>query len=160
MVDNPHDAFFKLVFSQPEHAAGELRSVLPADLASRIAWDTLVLNPGSFVDDAFGQSHTDLLFGAKIDGRDALIYYLFEHLSTVVPHIALRLLRYEVRIWEDWLTKHPAARKLPPIVSVVLHHSESGGAARRPSETSSTRRTRRFPCSRSSFRGSASCSTT
>ena len=129
MADNPHDAFFKLVFSQPEHAAGELRSVLPAGLAGRIAWDTLALAPGSFVDEAFAQSHADLLFSAQLDGRETLLYCLFEHLSTVAPLAAFRLLRYEIRIWDQWLSEHPQAKKLPPIVAVVVHHSESGWTA-------------------------------
>lgn len=126
MVDNPHDALFKTVFSQPEHAAGELRTVLPPELSERIAWETLEVQPGSFIDDAFAQSHADLLFGAALDGRQALIYCLFEHLSTAGTHVPLRLLRYKVRIWDRWLEKHPTAKKLPPIVAIVIHHSEAG----------------------------------
>lgn len=129
MTDNPHDAFFKVVFSQREHAAGELRSVLPAGLAGRIAWDTLTLAPGSFVDESFAQSHTDLLFCAQLDGKPTLLYCLFEHLSTVAPLAAFRLLRYEMRVWDQWLKEHPQAKKLPPIVAVVVHHSESGWTA-------------------------------
>ena len=126
MVDNPHDAFFKLVFSQPEHAAGELRSVLPEALSVRIDWTTLALCPGSFIDEDLAQTHADLLFSARLDGSPALLYFLFEHLSTVQPLVPFRMLRYEVRIWDDWLSKHPAAKKLPPIVPLVLHHSEAG----------------------------------
>ena len=126
MVDNPHDALFKMVFSQPEHAAGELRAVLPPELSARIAWETLEVQPGTFVDDAFAQSHADLLFAASMDGRQTLIYCLFEHLSTVEAHVPLRLLRYKVHIWDKWLSKHPTAKKLPPIVAIVVHHSETG----------------------------------
>jgi hypothetical protein len=37
---NFHDRLFRGVFSQPEHAAGERRSLLPADVAHRIDWST------------------------------------------------------------------------------------------------------------------------
>jgi hypothetical protein len=38
----------------------------------------------------------------------------------------LRLLGYQVRIWDDYRREHPHARRLPPIVPVVVHHSEGG----------------------------------
>ena len=56
-----HDAFFKRIFSNPEYAAGELASVLPPELVAAIDLSKHVLMPGSFVDDAMKQRHTDLL---------------------------------------------------------------------------------------------------
>ncbi|MBK7156737.1 MAG: Rpn family recombination-promoting nuclease/putative transposase [Sandaracinaceae bacterium] len=56
-----HDAFFKRIFSNPEYAAGELASVLPPELVAAIDLGKHVLMPGSFVDDAMKQRHTDLL---------------------------------------------------------------------------------------------------
>jgi hypothetical protein len=41
VVQNPHDRLFKHVFSKPEQAAEELRSVLPEPIARRIDWSTL-----------------------------------------------------------------------------------------------------------------------
>lgn len=126
MTKNPHNALFKHVFSQPEHAAGELRAVLDPALSARIDWGRLALCPGSFVDEALTESHTDLLFSGWLDGEPVLLYFLFEHLSTSQPLVPYRMLRYEVKIWEDWIAKNPAARKLPVILPVVLHHSVSG----------------------------------
>jgi predicted transposase YdaD len=56
-----HDALFKAVFGQPEHARGALQSVLPAAMAEAVDWSTLALQPGSFVDPGLNPSHTDLL---------------------------------------------------------------------------------------------------
>jgi len=129
MHDNPHDSLFKLVFSVPEHAAGELRTVLPAEVVSRISWETLRLLPGSFVDEDLTRSHTDLLFSAQVAGHEVLLYLLFEHLSTVEHLVPFRLFCYEARIWQDYLARHPLAKKLPPILPIVLHHSETGWRA-------------------------------
>ena len=129
MHDNPHDAFFKLVFADPLHAAGELRSILPPDIAARIPWATLKLVPGSFVDEQLARSHADLLFAAQVAGHEALVYFLFEHLSTVERLLPFRLLCYEVRIWQQFLATHPLAKKLPVILPIVLHHSETGWRA-------------------------------
>jgi predicted transposase YdaD len=127
MTSPAHDTLFKAVFSQPEHAEGELRFVLPPALAARIDFGTLVRVPGSFVEEEkLQQSFTDLLFTAKLGGHEAFLYILFEHQSTNDPLMAFRLLRYMVRIWETYLKDHPNARRLPMVIPVVLHHGLSG----------------------------------
>ena len=126
MVHDVHDAFFKTIFSQPEHAAGALRQVLRPALAARIDFASLTLRPGSFVDEGLSQQHADLLFSALLAGRPAFLYLLFEHKSAPEALTAFQLLRYMIRIWEDFLKSHPGARRLPVILPVVLHHGEGG----------------------------------
>jgi hypothetical protein len=41
----------------------------------------------------------------------------------------LRLLRYVVRIWDRWRDEHPGARRLPPVIPVVLFHGPRGWSA-------------------------------
>ena len=103
-----------------------LRQLLPAKLAARIDFASLALRPGSYVDDALKERSSDLLFGAQIGGRPALVYILFEHQSTADGRMSFRLLRYMVRVWERWERDAPSAAKLPMILPVVLHHSEEG----------------------------------
>jgi predicted transposase YdaD len=75
MIPNPHDLLFKGVFGQAEHARGALRAIVPAALAEALDWSTLALQPGSFVDAALTQQHTDLLYAtAWRDGGEALVY--------------------------------------------------------------------------------------
>ena len=130
MATSIHDALFKTTFSQVEHAAGELQAVLPPGLSARIDFATLALCPGSFVDEALKQRHTDLLFSAEVAGKKALLYVLFEHQSTVDPLMLFRLLAYMVRIWEEHVQSEPQATRLPAIIPVVLHHSRSGWTAK------------------------------
>jgi predicted transposase/invertase (TIGR01784 family) len=128
---NVHDALVKTAFSQVEHAEGELRLVLPAALVARIDFTTLALRPGSFVDEALKERHSDLLYSVAIRGRSALVYVLFEHKSKPEELLPFVLLRYMTRIWEGWLRDNPGAKALPAIVPVVLHHGEGGwGKAR------------------------------
>jgi len=128
--NTPHDALFKFAFSQVEEAAGELRHVLPAALSSRIDFATLTAVPGSFVDEALRERHSDLLFSAELAGRPALLYLLFEHQSTVVALMPFRVLSYMVRIWDKWLsTQKDPPQSLPLIVPIVVHHSDTGWTA-------------------------------
>src|SRR5690606_15865759 len=48
--ESPHDALFKTTFTRPEHAAGELQTVLPQELVARINFSTLEVRSGSYVD--------------------------------------------------------------------------------------------------------------
>jgi len=120
----PHDALFKAAFSQVEHAAEELRHVLPPELLARMDLGSLSLEAGSFVDEALRERHTDLLFRVRLGGRDARIYILFEHQSTPDPWMPLRLLGYMLRIWDGCVAD--GATRLPVVIPVVLHHSDTG----------------------------------
>jgi Putative transposase, YhgA-like len=126
MQPNVHDAFFKEMLSRPEHAASLLQQILPARIAARLQFASLLPCAGSYVDEALKERHSDLLFSVPLEGRPALVYLLFEHQSTVDGLMGFRLLRYEVRIWERWLRDNPNARALPVILPVVLHHSAEG----------------------------------
>jgi predicted transposase YdaD len=120
---------FKYVFSQPEHAASELRAVLPEALSRRLDWSSLELRPASFVDERLSGRQADLLFSVRCEVRQVYLYVLLEHQSTSEPLMAFRLLRYLVRIWEAFLIEHPESERLPAVVPVVVHHSQAGWTA-------------------------------
>ena len=126
-----HDSLFRLTFSEPEHAASLLRTILPTALATAIDWRSLQLVPGSFVDDTLKTRHSDLLFTARMGRKTVLIYVLLEHKSGVVRWTALQLLRYVVRIFDRFLADNPRARSLPPVLPIVVHHGPRGWTAPR-----------------------------
>jgi hypothetical protein len=115
----PHDKLFKAGFSDPTTAAAFLQSQLSPELSSAITWNQLALQPGSFIDSHFRHSESDLLFSAPLHGSDCLIHLLFEHQVREDHWIALRLLRYMVRIWESRVKADPS-KKLPVILPIVL----------------------------------------
>ena len=125
-LQTPHDALFKAAFSKVTHARAMLRDVLPPELSRLVRWSTLKRQPGSFIDEALRERHTDLLFAAQLQDRPAYFYFLFEHQSTTDRWMLLRLLQYMVRIWQEHLTREPNSARLPVIVPVVLHHSDTG----------------------------------
>ncbi len=122
-MHQPHDKLFKIGFSDPETTAGFLSSQLPPALTAAIDWSSLRLEPGSFIDSQFRQSESDLLFHARAKEHAVAIYLLFEHQTTEDRQIALRLLRYMVRIWETHL-KRETGVLLPVIVPVVLAQND------------------------------------
>jgi len=123
-IHHAHDKLFKAAFGDPATAAAFLRAELPAALAAAIHWPTLRIETGSFIDSQFRRSESDLLFSAGFGHEDAarpgLIYILFEHQVKEEPLLALRLLRYMLRIWENWRKSHLQATHLPALIPVVL----------------------------------------
>jgi Putative transposase, YhgA-like len=120
-IHNPHDRFFKQIFSRLETAREFLRTHLPPRVVTFSKWDTLKLRPGSFVDERLAAYSSDLLYSVELEGAPLLLYCLFEHRSTVDPTMPFRLLLYMVRIWEDWLKQAEPGRKPPCIIPIVLH---------------------------------------
>jgi hypothetical protein len=84
---NVHDALVKTAFSEIQHAEGFLRLVLPPALVARIDFSTLALRPGSFVDEALKERHSDLLYSVAI----------FEELYDVDPATLAALGEHAVR---------------------------------------------------------------
>ncbi|MEJ7731290.1 MAG: Rpn family recombination-promoting nuclease/putative transposase [Polyangiaceae bacterium] len=122
-----HDALFKAVFSSTEDARGLLASVLPEEVVAAVDWSTLTLEPGSYIDAALRQSHSDLLFRVQAKGdRPLLLYVLVEHQSKPDAWMPQRLHEYIGRIWARWRTEHPGPVVLPPVLPIVVHHGAGG----------------------------------
>ncbi len=125
-AQSPHDALFKGVFSDLQHARPLLQAALPEGLSRAINWSALELRPGSFVDEALRARHSDLLFSTRLNESPLFLYLLFEHQSTADPWMPLRLLRYMLAIWQRHFEEAPRSRRLPIVVPIVIHHSERG----------------------------------
>lgn len=134
MTARPHDALFKSAFEAPASAGALLRELLPRALCDAIAWDTVTGEPGSFVDPALADHHSDLLFSARTrTGDPLLVHLLLEHQSTRDPVMPLRTLTYEARIWGRFHKDRPG-EWLPPIIAVVISHVPGGWTAARSFE--------------------------
>ncbi len=130
-ISNPHDRFFREVFSRLEWSRDFIRTQLPLAIVETLALETLELRPGSFLDEELQQYFSDLLFRVKLQtGREAYVYVLLEHKSYVERFVALQLLRYQVEIWEQVRAEAKAeaktqkqrkAAKLPPIFPLVVY---------------------------------------
>jgi hypothetical protein len=55
-----------------------------------------------------------------------MLYVLFEHKSHGSRFALVQLLRYMLRIWEKCMAEKPRPSSLPPIIPVIVHHSDKG----------------------------------
>ncbi|MEZ4727644.1 MAG: Rpn family recombination-promoting nuclease/putative transposase [Caldilineaceae bacterium] len=136
-MSNPHDRFFREVFSRMDLSREFLSKQLPAPIAATLDFATLALRPASFLDEELQQYFSDLLFRVNLQtGQTAYVYILLEHKSYIEWFTGLQLLRYKVEIWEQVRKeeKAKAARtekrkkkqqraKLPPIFPLVIYQA-------------------------------------
>ena len=127
-IHQPHDRFFRAVFSDAGEAASLLQAALPDTVRNSFDWRTLTLVEGTFIDEDLRESQSDLLYEVQhtSTGQPVSMYMLFEHQSSPDPWIRLRLLRYCCRIWEGDLRGGPDRHELRPIVPVVFYQGERG----------------------------------
>ncbi|MFB6260992.1 MAG: Rpn family recombination-promoting nuclease/putative transposase, partial [Thiohalorhabdaceae bacterium] len=84
--------------------------------------------PGSFIDPAMAETHSDRLFEVALrDGRTAFAYVLIEHKSGPDPATPVQLLGYQQRIWQRYAEQDRKGRaqryrRLPPIIPLVVYH--------------------------------------
>ena len=75
----------------------------------------------SFVDEAYQERESDLIYRIPF-GDDALyVYVLLEFQSTVDQSMALRVLNYVVNLYMDLDRSRSAGEKLPPVFPIVLY---------------------------------------
>ena len=125
-LHQPHDHLFRLVFADPEETAAFLRARLPDSYQGGILWSSLRRAAGSFVDQELRGSVTDLLFEVRSAAAAPRqwLYLLFEHQSQPDRWMALRLLRYCCRIWENDRRDHPDEQYLRPVLPLVFYQGE------------------------------------
>jgi len=125
----PHDGLVKWTFSQREHAIGLLKAALPKAVVEATDWSTLRVEKGSFVDRALRHRHSDIVLSARMDGEPVFFYTLIEHQRAVEALMIFRMGLYMWRLWEQLVRDRPRRKTLPPIVPLLLHHSDSGWTA-------------------------------
>ncbi|MCB9879427.1 MAG: Rpn family recombination-promoting nuclease/putative transposase [Planctomycetes bacterium] len=121
-MTSPHDALFRFVFGDCEHAAGLLRSALPADVAAAIDWTTLERLAEPHPDGRGGERVCDLLFSCRLrSGPRLLLYVVLEHKSRGRRFDVLQVFAQVTAVLERYRREHPGERFLPAVLPVVLH---------------------------------------
>ena len=84
-ITQPHDKLFKETFGRKEAAISFFKEYLPAHVTKRMDWESLQLEPGSFIDEDLKDSQRDLLYSIKLKENKCLVYLLFESQSSNCP---------------------------------------------------------------------------
>ncbi len=119
-LTNPHDKFFKDLFTRREAAQDFLQHYLPAEVSRLFDLDSLDIQKDSFINPELQEHFSDLLYKVALrSGSEWYIYVLFEHKSHPEPRINLHLLRYMDRIWDQ---AEKQKKPLLPVFPLVVYH--------------------------------------
>ena len=129
-MPSPHDALFRHTFSRPEHAAGLLPSILPADVARGMDWSTLAWIPGTRVDPELRRHQSDLLFQVRRPGVEVFLYVLVEHKRRGSRWAVFQLLEYVIGLWRDLRKQLRPGQPLPRVLPILM--VQSGDDAQPP----------------------------
>lgn len=120
-----HDRYFRQTFSRRQTVADLVHHYLPSEVRRCLDLRTLELTGDSFVDPELRMHASDLVCRARLqEGGDAYVYILFEHKSHPAQLVALQLLRYMARLW-DQVLREGRRPPLPPVIPVVFYHGRS-----------------------------------
>jgi len=114
----PHDSFFKQVFSDPKKVK-MLLGIFAKDVAKSIHSISL-LNTEKFSSKS-QKFMLDLLFSCKVEDQDAYIRIVLEHKSYLDKELPIQLLYYNAAIWEEAIKEKDY---YPPIINIVFYHGK------------------------------------
>ena len=86
-IHHVHDGFFRVAMTNLKVAKDLLKAHLPKKLVKQIDWDTLQITNKSYVDQKLRQFMSDMVYKCTLQGREAYIFLLIEH---VRHEVALR----------------------------------------------------------------------
>lgn len=123
-VNNIHDKLFKYIFKRKEAAIGLLENYLPEKVAEHIAWETLDIESGSYVDEHWRDRYSDVVFSVQAHCQELKLYLLFEHQSSPDHFMAVRFLSYRNNLWEQIRASDPQLKRLPRVIPVLLYQGD------------------------------------
>ncbi|HEX3128843.1 MAG TPA: Rpn family recombination-promoting nuclease/putative transposase [Thermoanaerobaculia bacterium] len=121
-----HDAGYKLLFSHAAVVADLLRGFVREDWVKEVDFQTLERVEGSYVHESLRARESDMLWKVRWRDRFLYVYILLEFQSSVDPHMALRVLEYQVLLYQDLLKQKAftPSGKLPPVFILVLYNGK------------------------------------
>jgi len=114
----PHDTFFKQIFSDPKRV-----KILLDIFADDIAQDIHSITPinTEILSSKSQKFMLDLLFSCKVEDQDAYIRVVLEHKSYLDKELPIQLLYYNAAIWEEAIKEKDY---YPPIINIVFYHGK------------------------------------
>ena len=131
-VQNPHDKFFKELFSVRENALDFINGAFPVEIKDRIIPESLKLDTSSYTDEMLDEYFSDIVYSCSLkEGEEIKISLLFEHKSYPVKYVHFQLLRYMLNIWKSNIKQNIGPQLVVPM---IIYHGKSGWKKRKMSD--------------------------
>ena len=115
-----HDSFFRASMQHIEVARDFLQAHIPHHIAKRLDFNSLKIEPNSYIDKDHREVISDILYSVSIDDRQGYIYTLVEHQATAQTLMPYRLMKYIFGIFDHHLKTQKGKQKTLPIVLPLI----------------------------------------
>jgi hypothetical protein len=121
-----HDGFFRSVFADTRVMAAEVQTVLPEHLTKHLDLERVEAVGARFAEASLRTPESDAIFQVSTISGTARVFVLLEHQRSAPRLMPFRVLRYVTGFWAAHLKANPTARRLPPIVPLVVANVPGG----------------------------------
>ena len=127
-----HDKLFKRCMADTTVASEFIESYLPKEVLDVINLSTLKLEKSDFADAVLGNGVSDVLYSVKWKERTGYISLLLEHQSQSDKLMALRIMKYILKICDLYISQNNGKElPLPPIVPLIIYTGKTSYTATR-----------------------------
>ena len=129
-INNIHDKSYKDLYSNKEVFIDLVNKTLNATWAKGLKVEQLTLVNKSYISSDYEETESDIVYKAKVNGKEVIFYILLEFQSSVDYTMPLRLFFYISEILREYAknAKHKAydkSIKIPAVVPLVLYNGKS-----------------------------------
>ena len=122
-----HDSFFRASMQHLEVARAFFEVHVPAYIRRRIDFNSLKIEPNSYISKEHKEIISDILYSVQVDNRLGYIYLLCEHQSTPAILMPYRLMKYLFGIFDHHLKKQKGKeqhKRLPIVLPLILYNGK------------------------------------
>ena len=120
---NSHDVFVKKAMSDKNVAREFFEANLPQDILSQVDLSTLKQEKENYFDNTLGNGIVDLIYSVNFGLDKGYLIALVEHQSSQDYKMPLRIMKYVLRICDDYLKKNKGG-KIPLIYPILFYNGE------------------------------------
>ena len=120
---NSHDVFVKKAMSDKNVAREFFEANLPQDILSQVDLSTLKQEKENYFDNTLGNGIVDLIYSVNFGLDKGYLIALVEHQSTQDYKMPLRIMKYVLRICDDYLKKNKGG-KIPLIYPILFYSGQ------------------------------------
>ena len=116
-IGNPHDQFFKVIYSSPENALDLFKIILPKDFYNQCDWNTLKAEKKDWIG-----KQADLIFSVALKAfpkRRIKIVLLIEHKSYYSKDHFKQVLNYQNSIYQE-----DQSGDILAVIPILFYHGE------------------------------------
>ncbi len=119
-----HDTYFRASLTKIEVARSFIEAYLPHSLLKIAKFNTLKIEPTSFIDEQHKNQVADILYSLMLGDSLGYIYVNIEHQNRADKLMPLRMLKYLCGVFDHHLKQHKNSKQLPVVVPMLIYNGK------------------------------------